>query len=106
MTTNAFPAPGHIYEARFGEMAFHLKFHDDGKTMQFAPAANADFNTAEAVTYRAVPIRPGVFMVTWTEADRTTVTHIEDFEKGEVHTNITQPDLNFLNLSGSWTKLA
>lgn len=105
MTENAFPAPGHIYEARFDNMAFHLKFHHDGKTMQFAPAATADFNTAQAVTYRAVAIRPGVFMVTWTEADRTTVTHVEDFEAGQVHTNITQPDLTFLNLSGSWTKL-
>ncbi|MGN8119945.1 hypothetical protein [Labrys sp. 22185] len=38
MTTETFPAIGHIFEARFGELAFLLKFHDDGKTMQFTPA--------------------------------------------------------------------
>lgn len=58
------------------------------------------------MTYRAVAIRPQVFFVTWKEADGTTVTHIEDFAEGIVHTNITQPDLTFLNLSGSWTRLA
>ncbi|WP_037155847.1 MoaF-related domain-containing protein [Rhizobium freirei] len=105
MTSNIFPAIGQIYEARFGDLAFHLKFHDDGKTMQFAPAASADFATAEAVIYHAVAIRPGVFMVTWTEADKTTVTHVEDFETGQVHTNITRPDHTFLNLLGSWKKL-
>lgn len=106
MIETVFPAIGHIYEASFDELAFHLKFHHDGKTMQFAPAASADFSTAQFVTYRALFIRPGVFLVTWTEADKTTVTHVEDFEMEQVHTNITQPDHTFLNLSGSWKQLA
>lgn len=106
MVTDSFPAPGQTYEARFGALAFHLQFDLDGHTMRFTPADAPDFDSAQAVTYRAVAIRPGVFMVTWTEADRTTVTHVEDFENGVVHTNITQPDHSFLNLSGSWTRLA
>ena len=48
--------------------------------MPFTAADAPDVGTAQAVTYRALAIRPGVFMVTWTEADKTTVTHIEDFE--------------------------
>lgn len=36
------------------------------------------------------PIRPNVYMVTWIEpATGNTVTHIEDFERGVVFTNIT-----------------
>jgi len=96
VTTETFPAIGHVYEARFGDLAFHLQFDADGGT---------NFAKAEAVRYRAMGIRPDVFMVTWTEADGTTVTHVEDFENGIVHTNITRPDLSFLNLSGSWTRL-
>ncbi|MEN9476155.1 MAG: hypothetical protein RLZZ300_296 [Pseudomonadota bacterium] len=106
MTTEKFPAIGHIYEAGFGELAFRLQFDADGATMRFTQADAPDFSGAQAVTYRALAIRPGVFMVTWTEADKTTVTHVEDFESGVVHTNITGPNLNFLNLSGSWKKVA
>jgi hypothetical protein len=105
MTANIFPAIGQMYEARLGELAFHLKFDSDGQSMRFAPAQADDFGKAEAVTYRAVAIRQGVFMVTWIEADGTTVTHIEDFENGVVHTNITRPDRSFLNLSDTWTRL-
>lgn len=105
MTTEQFPAIGHIYEADFGNLAFRLQFHADGSTMHFAKADAPDFSGAQAVSYRALAIRPGVFMVTWTEADKTTVTHVEDFEGGVVHTNITGPDLSFLNLSGIWKKI-
>ena len=106
MNTETFPAPGHTYEARFGDLAFHLKFDAEGKTMRFTSAEALDFNTAESVIYRALFLRPGLFLVTWTEADATTVTHVEDFDKGLVHTNITKPDHTFLNLSGSWTRLS
>lgn len=100
------PAPGHIYEADFGGQAFHLNFHADGQVMQFKPATTPDCNGAQAVRYTATLIRPGVFMVTWTEADHTTVTHVQDFEAGVVHTNITRPDHRFLNLTGRWTRLS
>lgn len=105
MATNIFPAPGYTYEARFGGLAFQLQFDVDGKTMRFAPADAPDFGAAEAVTYRVLTIRPDVFLVTWTEADKTTVTHVEDFENGVVHTNITKPDHSLLNLTGSWKRV-
>ncbi|NPD14861.1 hypothetical protein HOY34_06525 [Xinfangfangia sp. D13-10-4-6] len=106
MSAQSYPAPGHIYEADFGGLAFHLRFHDDGKTMQFKPAAAPDFAQAQAVSYSATVLAPDIFMVTWAEADKTTVTHVQDFGAGRVHTNITQPDHNFLNLTGRWTRLS
>ncbi|MDE4586732.1 MoaF-related domain-containing protein [Sinorhizobium meliloti] len=56
-------------------------------------------------TYQATFIRPGVFIVTWQEADGITVTHVEDFENDTVHAAITLPDQKFLTLTGSWTRL-
>lgn len=100
----AFPAPGHSYEVSFGAMAFHLDFDPDGKRMTFRAAANPNAPT-ETIHYTAVPIRPGVFMVYWAEASGTTVVHVEDFEQGVVHTNITGPDLSFTNLSGTLKQL-
>lgn len=106
MSNSTFPAVGHVYEARFEGMAFHLKFEADGRTMRFTSAEAPDFGKAEAVTYSATLIRPDVYMVTWPEANGTTVTHVEDFARDTVYTNITQPDHTFLNLVGRWTRIA
>lgn len=101
-----FPAVSHTYEAKFGAMAFRLEFNADGKTMRFAEAAAKDFKAvAETVSYTAVPIRAGVYMVYWTEKSGATVVHVEDFERKIVHTNITNPDRTFYNLSGTWTRV-
>jgi hypothetical protein len=44
-------------------------------------------------------------MVYWIEVDGTTVFHVEDFAKGIVYTNITQPGGIFVNLQGTLTKV-
>ncbi|HEY8026975.1 MAG TPA: hypothetical protein VIF60_20705 [Burkholderiaceae bacterium] len=104
--TFEYPAVKHVYEAVFNDRAFRLEFDADGKTMRFAKAEEKDFEAvAESVSYTAVAIRPGVFMVYWTEHTGTTVVHVEDFEHEIVYTNITKPDLKFFNLSGSWKRL-
>ena len=105
MNEHHFPAVGQTYEADFGDFAFRLKFDTDGKTMRFEMASAPDFAHAQAVTYRAIGVRTDIFLVTWKEADGTTVTHLEDFGAERVHTNITQPDLTFLNLQGSWKRI-
>ncbi|PAU52526.1 hypothetical protein BZL41_24960 [Pseudomonas sp. PIC25] len=106
MTAIAFPAIGHVFRADYGERVYRVAFDADGKTLRWAPFPAEDFDAAATTeTYRALPIRPGVFMVTWKEADGTTVTHVEDFEHDTVHAAITLPDHTFLNLTGSWTRV-
>ena len=107
MNDTAFPAAGQVYKADYGDLVFRVDFAADGKTLRWAPFAAEDFDAAASTeTYRATCIRPGVFMVTWKEADGITVTHVEDFENGIVHASITLPDHSFLNLAGSWTRLS
>lgn len=107
MTDTAFPAINHTYRADYGELVYRVAFAGDGKTLRWAEDAASDFDAAaKTETYRAVPIRPGVFMVTWREADGTTVTHVEDFENDIVQAAITLPDRTFLTLEGGWTRLA
>lgn len=101
-----YPAAGHIYKADFGDPVFRVAFNEDGKTFRWAPFAAEDFDAAaKTETYQATYIRPGVYMVTWREADGLTVTHVEDFENDTLHSSITLPDRTFLNLTGSWTRL-
>lgn len=106
--SNQYPAIGHIYEAKFGDLAYHLTFDADGKTMTFKSVGNADPVAQPVVTvqYTATEVATGVFMVTWREPDGSTVTHIEDFNQEIVYTNITLPDHQFLNLKGTFKKLA
>jgi hypothetical protein len=40
-------------------------------------------------------------MVTWQEGDKTTVTHVEDYQNGTLFTNITTADGQFFNLKGT-----
>ncbi|MBP2627586.1 MAG: hypothetical protein H6Q68_2297 [Firmicutes bacterium] len=54
----------------------------------------------ETVEISVTPIRPGVFMVAWQEENKTTVFHIEDFEKGIIYANITLPGNTSLRLQG------
>lgn len=102
-----YPAVGHVYEAKFGELAYHLDFSPDGDRMTFTSVGEGK-PVAEAVVtvkYSATMIRPQVFMVHWTEPDGSTVVHVEDFENDVVFTNITLPDHTFLNFKGSFKLL-
>jgi len=46
-----------------------------------------------------------IFLVTWQEADKTTVVHVEDYVKRTIVTNITNPDLTFEQYHGTFTEL-
>lgn len=107
MTTTNYPAVGHVYEAKFGDLAYHLDFKADGKTMEFSSVGTAApvAEPVVAVTYTATEVAPQVFMVTWDEPDGSTVTHVEDFGQEIVYTNITLPDHQFLNYKGSFKLL-
>ncbi|OOF40606.1 MULTISPECIES: MoaF-related domain-containing protein [Rodentibacter] len=104
MAQSNYPAIGHIYEARFGDLAYHLDFKADGKTMEFTSIGNAAPVAEPVVTveYTAKEVASGVFMVYWKEPDGSTVVHVEDFNQNKVFTNITLPNHDFLNLEGSF----
>lgn len=87
----SFIASGHTYEADFGgDMLVRFEYHSvDSMTVHGLKGQYEGFE--ETIGISVMPIRPGVFMVVWQEENRTTVTHIEDFENGVVYSNITLP---------------
>ena len=104
MSTTHFPAIGHVYEANFGSWVHHL--HYESETVMTLTIAEGPFEgTSETVQITVTPIRPGVFMVCWQEKDKTTVVHVEDFENGIVHTNITERSGAYIRRSGTLKKL-
>src|SRR5216683_4766990 len=56
---------------------------------------------AETMSVTITPIRPGLFSVTWQEADKSTVVHIEDFDAGTVRVVLTTADLAFVQFQGA-----
>lgn len=89
---------GHQFFANFGDNSYLLDFKSED-TMDFKVLKGIGKN--QTVKVKRTEIRPNVYMVTWQEADKTTVTHVEDFGAGVVYTNITMPDFTFLNLKGT-----
>lgn len=96
-----FPAIGKIAQVSFGETVFNLKF-ESTHTMSFVGIAGPFKGVTDTVEYTAVELRPQVFMVYWHEPHTgMNVVHIEDFERGVVHTNIFPPDGSPLHMSGT-----
>ncbi|CAI1624975.1 Uncharacterised protein [Serratia proteamaculans] len=95
-----FIAAGKIVQVTFGEFAFKLDFTDD-KTMTFTGIGASTQGVTDTVQYTAVEIRPEVYMVYWSEPKSgDNVTHVEDFQRGEVYTNIASKDGSFTHLKG------
>ena len=95
-----FPAVGHVYQVDFGVFVADLHFESETKMTYTLPDGGS-----ETVKTTVIQIRSGVYMVYWQESNKSTVVHIEDYEKGIVYTNITQNDLTFENLKGTLKKL-
>jgi hypothetical protein len=57
------------------------------------------------VRISSTKIRPGVLMISWQEASKTTAVHVVDFEKGIVYANTTQTDGTFIRMKGALKRL-
>ena len=68
--------------------------------------------TPTQVTITIRPVRDQLFLVTWQEADSTTVVHLEDYKENTIVTHITSPgdatnsDLRFSIFQGTFTQVA
>lgn len=95
---------GKSYIANFGAARFRLDFKSPTE-MSWAEITGHGFGPMNDERITIVEVRPGVNMVYWTERTGTRVTHVEDFARGVVHTNIASADGPFLNLTGTLVEL-
>ena len=91
---------GKIVQVTFGDFAFRLDF-TDSQTMTFTGNGPASEGITDTVQYTAVEIRPQVYMVYWHEPTTgDNVTHVQDYPRGIVYTNIASGDGSFTHLKG------
>ncbi|NQE63619.1 nuclear transport factor 2 family protein [Caulobacter sp. RHG1] len=58
------------------------------------------FAHSETVDIHVAPLGNGLFAVSWTEETGATVTHVQDFDRGVVHSHATLADGQFLRMTG------
>ncbi|WP_454715658.1 nuclear transport factor 2 family protein [Caulobacter segnis] len=57
----------------------------------------------EVVDIQVAPLGNGLFAVSWQEKDGATVTNVQDYDRGVVHSFATLPDGRFLRMTGPTT---
>ncbi|KRA52195.1 hypothetical protein ASD77_10910 [Pseudoxanthomonas sp. Root65] len=59
------------------------------------------FARTEEVDTHVVPLGNGLFAVSWQEQSGATVTNVQDYDRGLVHSSATLPDGRFLRMTGT-----
>ena len=101
-----FPAVGHRYLVDFKEFRVELHFASITSLTYTGVAPDGSLGASETVTITVEPIRDHLFLVTWQEADKTTVVHLEDYKHDTIITNITDPDGTFSKYHGTFKRIS
>lgn len=102
----AFPAVGHRYLVDFQAFRVELFFASESSLTYTGIAPDGSHGGSETVSISVEPIRDGLFLVTWQEADKTTVVHLEDYRNNTIITNITDADKTFSKFHGTMTLIS
>lgn len=89
---------GAVFNVQFPEYTVRLSIFSESRLkfeIKEGPHARE-----EIVNYDVRTICDGVFLVSWQEKDKSTVTHIEDFTNKVIYSQVTQPDGTFLKVEG------
>jgi hypothetical protein len=101
-----FPAVGHRYLVDFKAFRVEL-FFTSGNSLTYTEVKPDDSRgSSETVSISVEPIGDELFLVTWQEADKTTVVHLEDYKNNTIITNITDPDHTFSTFHGTMTLIS
>lgn len=98
---SGFPAVGDNYEVNFDGGSYQIRF-ESGSMVMVTDLAQ---KTSEPVQVATTEIRSGVFMISWQEANKTTVVWVLDLENGIVYANTLQADGTFLRSKGTLKRL-
>ena len=101
--SDSFPAVGHRYLVDFEEFRVELNFSSMTSMTYTSIGKDGSRGGSETVSITVESIRDQLFLVTWREADKTTVVHLEDYKLMTIVTNITGPDGSFDKFHGRMT---
>lgn len=106
LATSDFPGVGRRYLVTFP--AFRAELHFESASSLTWTLMNADGSRGrfETVAIRVQAVAGAIFLVTWQEANKTTVVSVEDFSRRIMFSNITRADGTFLQSKGTFIELS
>lgn len=96
---------GRLFKADFGEKAFTLLYKSND-TLVLTAIKGPNKGTIQRLRVTVTELRSGLFMVNWQEANKLTVTDIEDYQNGVVYANMTTPSDNFVTAKGTLQEIS
>lgn len=95
------PFAGKTFEVRYAGLTAINAYAEDGIHMRYE-ITEGDFAGATAeVAYTWQHVAGEIYAISWQEADRATVVHLDDFAAGTSRSFFTAPSLDFYRLEGS-----
>lgn len=98
MSVAGFPV-GQEMDVTYPDFKVSLQLHS--VTQMSFDIAEGPFAHKETVSIQVHPLSNGVFLVSWVEESGATVTNVQDFDRGVVHSFVTLPGGRFLRMVGS-----
>lgn len=112
MTTQAEATPalrpfvGRTFRIDYGEAMTVLNIYaEDGRTMRYEVLTGAFAGASAEVRYEAVEIGLGLYVLSWQEADKGTVVHVDDFSGGTSRSFYTTAAHDFVHMAGTLTRV-
>jgi len=100
------PFAGHTFRIQYGTTMTVLNIYaDDGMTMRYEVIEGEFAGATAEVRYTAVELAPGLYALSWQEADKGTVVHIDDFASGSSRSYYTTAGLDFMRMDGRLVQL-
>ena len=88
-----------IYELEFPEFTAEISVLSSD-LLQFE-IKEGRFEQQMVVNYQAFKLRPGIFVVSWQDKDKSTVVHIQDFQNKKIYTFGTDTNHSFIRTEGN-----
>lgn len=98
MSIDLFPV-GQKMDVSYPAFAVSLTLHS-AERMTFE-IKEGPFARVETVDITVVSLGNSIFAVSWQEQDGATVTNVQDYDKGVIHSFATLPDGKFLRMTGT-----
>ncbi|MBR8455951.1 adenylate cyclase [Burkholderia dolosa] len=95
------PFAGKTYEVRYDGLTAVNAYADDGIRLRYEITEGPFAGAKGEVAYTWQHVAGDVYAISWQEADRATVVHIDDFAGGTSRAFFTAPSLDFYRLDGS-----
>ncbi|MGC3982752.1 MAG: hypothetical protein QM808_15995 [Steroidobacteraceae bacterium] len=93
-----YPAIGQTYIFDIG-VAQVRQSYPAADTMRYQVMTGPRAGEADTVAIETEQLAPGIFLVSWQEADHLTVVHVEDFNTHTFHSCVTMPDGTFRRIT-------